>query len=82
MLCVAGAGAKADPTRVRILDVAESAEDPLARAVRQRCAYRSPLAHIHVLPLSIAACIPTSRACLDSLALLLCCSSALAACLL
>ncbi|GAB4818660.1 hypothetical protein N2152v2_005706 [Parachlorella kessleri] len=36
VLCVAGAGAKADPTRVRFVDVAESAEDPLARAVRQR----------------------------------------------
>lgn len=36
VLSVAGAGAKADPTRVRIVDVGESVEDPLARAVRQR----------------------------------------------
>lgn len=38
MLCSAGAGAKADPTRLRILDVAESVADPLARAVRHRWA--------------------------------------------
>lgn len=36
VLSVAGAGAKADPTRLRIVDVGESTEDPLARAVRQR----------------------------------------------
>jgi tRNA threonylcarbamoyladenosine dehydratase len=36
VLAVAGAGAKADPTRVKFVDVAESAVDPLARAVRQR----------------------------------------------
>lgn len=30
------AGAKADPTRIRIADVSESNVDPLARAVRQR----------------------------------------------
>ncbi|KAL4443221.1 hypothetical protein ABPG75_010976 [Micractinium tetrahymenae] len=36
VLCSAGAGAKADPTRLRILDVAESVADPLARAVRHR----------------------------------------------
>jgi tRNA A37 threonylcarbamoyladenosine dehydratase len=36
VLCVAGAGAKADPTRLRFVDVAESAADPLARAVRRR----------------------------------------------
>lgn len=36
VLCVAGAGAKSDPTRLRILDVAESVADPLARAVRHR----------------------------------------------
>lgn len=36
VLCVAGAGAKADPTRLRFADVAESAVDPLARAVRHR----------------------------------------------
>ena len=38
VLCCAGAGAKADPTRLRVLDVAESVADPLARAVRHRCA--------------------------------------------
>jgi tRNA A37 threonylcarbamoyladenosine dehydratase len=36
VLCVAGAGAKADPTRLRILDVSESSVDPLARAVRHK----------------------------------------------
>lgn len=36
VLCVAGAGAKADPTRLRFVDIAESASDPLARAVRYR----------------------------------------------
>ncbi len=34
VLCVAGAGAKADPSRLRIADVAHSNVDPLARAVR------------------------------------------------
>ena len=34
VLCVAGAGAKADPTRLRIADVSHSNVDPLARAVR------------------------------------------------
>lgn len=36
VLCVAGAGAKADPTRLRIVDISESSVDPLARAVRQK----------------------------------------------
>jgi tRNA A37 threonylcarbamoyladenosine dehydratase len=36
VLCVGGAGAKADPTRLRIVDIAESAADALARAVRHR----------------------------------------------
>ena len=36
VLSSAGAGAKADPTRLRIVDVAESATDRLARAVRHR----------------------------------------------
>ncbi len=36
VLCVTGAGAKADPTRLRIVDVCESNADPLARAVRTR----------------------------------------------
>lgn len=36
VLASAGAGAKADPTRLRIVDVAESVADPLARAVRHR----------------------------------------------
>ena len=30
------AGAKADPTRLRLADIAESSVDPLARAVRHR----------------------------------------------
>ena len=37
VLCVAGAGAKADPSRLRIADVSESNVDPLARAVRCCC---------------------------------------------
>ncbi|KAK9844214.1 hypothetical protein WJX81_008230 [Elliptochloris bilobata] len=36
VLCVAGAGAKVDPTRVRIADLGESSADRLARAVRMR----------------------------------------------
>lgn len=36
VLCVAGAGAKADPTRMRFADVSQSTLDPLARAVRYR----------------------------------------------
>eukprot|EP00879_Flechtneria_rotunda_P027469 GHRR01029429.1.p1 GENE.GHRR01029429.1~~GHRR01029429.1.p1 ORF type:complete len:288 (+),score=80.11 GHRR01029429.1:984-1847(+) len=36
VLCVAGAGAKADPTRLRFVDVSESSVDPLARAVRHK----------------------------------------------
>jgi tRNA A37 threonylcarbamoyladenosine dehydratase len=36
VLCCAGAGAKADPTRLRFADLSESAYDPLARAVRKR----------------------------------------------
>lgn len=36
VLCCAGAGAKADPTRLRIADVSESSVDPLARAVRHK----------------------------------------------
>ena len=36
VLCVAGAGAKADPTRLRFADISQSAVDPLARSVRYR----------------------------------------------
>lgn len=36
VLSSAGAGAKVDPTRLRIVDVSESSIDPLARAVRQK----------------------------------------------
>jgi len=36
VLSVAGAGAKADPTRLRFVDICESSVDPLARAVRHR----------------------------------------------
>lgn len=36
VLCVAGAGAKADPTRLRFADISASAVDPLARSVRYR----------------------------------------------
>ncbi|QDZ18312.1 tRNA threonylcarbamoyladenosine dehydratase [Chloropicon primus] len=34
VLCVCGAGGKADPTRLKIADIAESSIDPLGRAVR------------------------------------------------
>ena len=40
VLCSAGAGAKADPTRLRIVDISESSIDPLARAVRHKCVRR------------------------------------------
>jgi len=36
VLAVAGAGAKADPTRLSFVDIAESTSDPLARSVRSR----------------------------------------------
>mmetsp|Transcript_38670 Transcript_38670/g.95940 ORF Transcript_38670/g.95940 Transcript_38670/m.95940 type:complete len:482 (-) Transcript_38670:9-1454(-) len=36
VLACGGAGAKCDPTRIRIADIAESTGDPLARAVRHR----------------------------------------------
>lgn len=36
VLCVAGAGAKADPTRLKIVDLQDSTIDPLARSVRHR----------------------------------------------
>ena len=34
--CVGCSGAKADPTRIRVVDIHESSSDPLARAVRHR----------------------------------------------
>ena len=34
VLCSGGAGGKADPTKVRVGDLAESVADPLCRAVR------------------------------------------------
>lgn len=34
VLCAAGAGAKADPTKIRFADLSESTLDPLAKAVR------------------------------------------------
>ncbi|KAI6691438.1 hypothetical protein NL676_028266 [Syzygium grande] len=36
VLSATGAGARADPTRIRIADLRESTNDPLSRAVRQR----------------------------------------------
>ena len=36
VLACGGAGAKCDPTRIRVVDLAESVVDPLARAVRHR----------------------------------------------
>jgi len=42
VLCCAGAGAKADPTRLRFADLSESAYDPLARALRKQLRRRHP----------------------------------------
>ncbi|XP_024975450.1 tRNA threonylcarbamoyladenosine dehydratase 2 isoform X2 [Cynara cardunculus var. scolymus] len=36
VLSATGAGARADPTRIRVADLRESTNDPLSRAVRQR----------------------------------------------
>lgn len=36
VLCATGAGARADPTRIRLADLRESTNDPLSRAVRHR----------------------------------------------
>lgn len=36
MLCIGGAGAKADPTKLRFLDIAEATVDPLVRCVRHK----------------------------------------------
>ncbi|GAX86113.1 hypothetical protein CEUSTIGMA_g13526.t1 [Chlamydomonas eustigma] len=36
VLAVAGAGAKADPTRLRVVDLSEASVDPLSKAVRQK----------------------------------------------
>ncbi|KAK9684422.1 hypothetical protein RND81_10G209000 [Saponaria officinalis] len=36
VLCATGAGARADPTRIRIADLRESTNDPLSRSVRHR----------------------------------------------
>lgn len=36
VLCVGGAAAKADPTRMRFMDLAEATGDPLIRSVRHR----------------------------------------------
>ncbi|KAL6763247.1 hypothetical protein V8C86DRAFT_2497247 [Haematococcus lacustris] len=36
VLSVAGAGAKADPTRLHVVDIGESSNDPLAKALRLR----------------------------------------------
>ena len=36
VLASGGAGAKCDPTRIKIVDIRESVVDPLARAVRHR----------------------------------------------
>ena len=36
VLCVGGAGAKADPTRLCVCDLAKASLDPLLRAVRHR----------------------------------------------
>lgn len=33
VLCATGAGARADPTRIRVADLRESTNDPLSRAV-------------------------------------------------
>ena len=36
MLCVGGAGAKADSTRLRFVDLADASMDPLMRSVRHQ----------------------------------------------
>ncbi|GMH32893.1 hypothetical protein BSKO_00727 [Bryopsis sp. KO-2023] len=36
VLCCGGAGAKADPTRLRFVDISESSADPLCRKIRHR----------------------------------------------
>lgn len=36
VLCAGGAGAKADPTKLRFVDIQEASSDPLIRAVRHQ----------------------------------------------
>ena len=36
VLCAGGAGAKADPTRLRVCDIADASADPLVRSVRHQ----------------------------------------------
>ncbi len=36
VLACAGAGAKADPTRLRVVDISEASIDPLSKTVRQK----------------------------------------------
>ena len=55
VLAVAGAGAKADPTRLTFVDLAESAADPLARSVRAR------LRKLHGITTGIPVLMSTER---------------------
>ncbi|MEW5309298.1 MAG: hypothetical protein WDW38_001193 [Sanguina aurantia] len=50
VLAVAGAGAKADPTRLRFVDVSESVVDPLARALRSSPAAIVPHFRVRSIP--------------------------------
>lgn len=55
VLACGGAGAKCDPTRVRIVDLAESVVDPLARAVRHR------LRRVHGIEAGIPVLLSTEK---------------------
>ena len=57
MLSSAGAGAKADPTRLHVLDISESSCDALAKALRHRCV-RGQRGHVFEKPCCILnACV-------------------------
>jgi tRNA threonylcarbamoyladenosine dehydratase len=50
VLCVGGAGAKADPTKLRFADISEASFDPLVRSVRHQLRVRHAVTTgVHVL---------------------------------
>ena len=53
VLCACGAGAKADPSRVRIADLSEASCDPLARKVRYRLRHEHGI--VNNLPMVLSA---------------------------
>ena len=53
VLCACGAGAKADPSRVRIADLSEASCDPLARKVRYRLRHEHGI--VNNLPMILSA---------------------------